>query len=61
MARATLRTKQGTRVHSTGNHTARRTFDVTPQPEREVTREQADDSLSAMFDTMMRANRAAGL
>lgn len=61
MARVPLISKQGTRVHSTGTHTARRKFDVTPQPEAKHYTEQADDNLSAMFDSMMRSNRAAGL
>jgi hypothetical protein len=75
MARASLRSKNGERVFSTGTHTARRKFDVTPQPER-VLRHVCDgpikccqpdcsvcgtNSITAMFDTMMRANRAAGL
>jgi hypothetical protein len=59
MARASLRSKNGERVFSTGTHTARRKFDVTPQSERVVG--PKDDNLSAMFDSMMRANRAAGL
>ena len=64
MARASLRSKEGTRVHSTGKHEK---VERLPQPERASffsldvqINNPSEDNMTAMFDSMMRANRAAG-
>lgn len=65
MARASLIPQaRGTRVHSTGTH---RRLDRAPMPEQDAKRVSWDDGRVdpendlAYIDTIMRANRAAGL
>lgn len=65
MARRPLITQaRGVRRHSTGTHTTRRSFDVTPTQEPVATTHVdwiTDEDDFNSFDRMMRGNRAAGL
>lgn len=55
--RANLKSREGTRVHSTGTHVTRRKFDVTPQPERMVARDMDDTSDFRAMRSLMQGNR----